>query len=707
MSKAVKRPLFMLAVLLCLAGCGKEDGDSAAEGQEAVNVGMALSVTETLYINDVIVPQFEDPGIVYQDRELLYDTYGSKLYMLWIYTGEEETAQSLYVFDGETKETQEQDFSLDIPDGANGLVRSMDVRDGGRISFRIGGEEEDILVITDMKGNILSRQDPFPDRQEYPWNGEMSRRYENRAIEIGDGSVILSRCREQEQVTELFWYDVENGKETLLSVFEGELIRSLCVDGDGSIFYTTLESLNRWDRESDTRIRLLELHDNGLSSSPVSNNLLANSKGEILFCELDREIPCVYVLSGEESHKEAELRVAYFTSLGSDALARPVNIFFQTNPEVRLVEERCKNDSEGADIRNRALMELAAGRGPDVMWVRDEDLYVLQEKGLLMDLSELIPEETRTQILPGVLQAGTVDGQLVGIKLYAYFETTFVSDAVWEGSSWTREDILEILESREDWESTFTHEWRDLGPYELFSEVLMTDLDGSQFLDTERGYCDFENPEFIRLLEICKKYGQIQTTSLDAEEGCEQLREGAGIACVRIPYGVGGFSAVMNLYSGAAHMVGFPTAEGSRNYLMSDNTYLAVNAETEHVEEIKALLAHLLSYEKQFEDSDASVRMDVIKNCVQYDEIRKRYEIKLSAAGDVFMEIQTKPDGTSWLEEYMAFVESCEPSPDWRYTMVGRILSEELQPYFAGDKSAEEAAEIAQSRVRTYLDESR
>ncbi len=71
------------------------------------------------------------------------------------------------------------------------------------------------------------------------------------------------------------------------------------------------------------------------------------------------------------------------------------------------------------------------------------------------------------------------------------------------------------------------------------------------------------------------------------------------------------------------------------------------------------------------------------------------------------MEIDLKPDGTSWTEEYVAFVKTCEPAPNWRYTMVGTILSEELQSYFTGDKSAEEVAEVIQSRVRIYLDEAR
>ncbi len=69
------------------------------------------------------------------------------------------------------------------------------------------------------------------------------------------------------------------------------------------------------------------------------------------------------------------------------------------------------------------------------------------------------------------------------------------------------------------------------------------------------------------------------------------------------------------------------------------------------------------------------------------------------------MVLDVKPDGTPWLEEYLAFIETCEPEPSWRHTPIGRILSEEVQPYFAGDKNAEDVAKIIQSRVQMYLEE--
>ncbi len=692
--------LFVLASLLCLAGCGKENpGPIMADIQAG---------TENLYINDFILLQFEALETEYWKNSLFYDTYGSKLYMLSTCSGEESAMGelSLYVFDGDTKEIVQQPFALQIPDRENSFIKSMDVRSGAQLSFRMHDDEGDFLVITDTEGNILSAQDSFPDQDKYPWNADMLQRYANQAYDSGDGSAILSRCRDQENITELFLYDPESGQETPLTVFDGELVRSLCMDGPETMYYTTLESLNRWDKGSNTRTKLLDLHANGISASPISGNLLVNSQGELLVCELDGEIPGIFVLSGEKRQKEDELRIVYLTGTGDSNLSRPTQMFSLTRPELEIVQELCEKEEERTSIRNRIFTELATGRGPELMWVLQEDMYDLYEKGLLMDISELIPDDAREQLVPGLIQSGSLDDKLVGIKLYVNYNTVMVSDALWEGSSWTLDDVMEIMESKEDWDFTFSYFLEGMDSYELLSEVLLTDLDGSEFLDTEQGYCNFNNPEFVRLLEICKEYAYTEYVGHSRDEQAEQLKNGDGIGEVMcFVDGILAYSAWMNRYEGSAHMVGFPTREGGKNYIMADNTYLVVSARAEHLEEIKELISYLLGYENQFYNSYMSVRRDVIRDSVE-ENGENRYRLKVSANGDSYMELDAKPDGTSWLEDYLSFIETCQPEPGWRYTPVGVIISEEVQPYFAGDKSAGEVAEIIQSRVQLYLAES-
>ena len=63
-----------------------------------------------------------------------------------------------------------------------------------------------------------------------------------------------------------------------------------------------------------------------------------------------------------------------------------------------------------------------------------------------------------------------------------------------------------------------------------------------------------------------------------------------------------------------------------------------------------------------------------------------------------------KPDGTTYLEEFLDFVDICVAGDKWSLG-IEQILEEELESYFQGDKSAQKAAELIQNRVQLYLDE--
>lgn len=591
-----------------------------------------------------------------------------------------------------------------------GYIESMDVRDDGQLSFRMRDSQGDFLVITDITGNTLSYQEAFPEDGTYPWNADTRNLYENRIFDNGDGTGILSHYDELKNSTELSLYTVENREETPLTVLEGEQVRSLCMAPDHVIYFTTAESLNRWSREDNVCVRLLELHGNGISAMPASNNLLINSQGEILLCDLEGSIPCVFVLSEKETQNEDKMRIAFLATVGSSDLSRPAQIFSYSHPEFGLEQEQYSGETETGVLRDRVFMELAAGKGPDLMWVNEEDMHILEEKGLLMELSGLISEDIKEQMLPGVIQSGTIDDRMVGLKLYAIYRTVFVSDAVWEKDTWTLADVRDILQSREDWDWAFSYRFGEMapyGPYELLSEVLLADLEGSEFLDMEQGRCSFDSEEFVELIKLCKKYGQVNQAEKDAEEWYAQLKDGESIA--HISWMVDGFvdfSLAMNRYEDSAHIVGFPTQEGGKNFILA-NSYLVVNANTEHQEQIRELIAYLLSYDNQYDSSYMSVRKDVIRDSVVYFEPDESWRLKISTTKNSFMNIEKKPDGTTWIEEYLAFLEDCVPEPNWRYTSVGQILSEELPAYFEGNKSAEDVADIIQRRVQLYLSETK
>ena len=62
------------------------------------------------------------------------------------------------------------------------------------------------------------------------------------------------------------------------------------------------------------------------------------------------------------------------------------------------------------------------------------------------------------------------------------------------------------------------------------------------------------------------------------------------------------------------------------------------------------------------------------------------------------------PDGSSYKEEYLKLLEELEPEP-YCPQEIKDIVTEVSDAFFAGDRSAKEAAELIQRRVQLYFNE--
>lgn len=102
---------------------------------------------------------------------------------------------------------------------------------------------------------------------------------------------------------------------------------------------------------------------------------------------------------------------------------------------------------EGAEP-DRILMEVANGKGPDILYLSRRDLEPLQANGALGEIGQFISDENRNALLPGAIQMGTYEDKLYAIPLSVYVRSLLTSRDYWQEESWTVEDILSVLEER-------------------------------------------------------------------------------------------------------------------------------------------------------------------------------------------------------------------------------------------------------------------
>lgn len=707
----------VLFLALSVTGCAGK-APASENGGEKLEVGEAGTVTEgeSLYVREYIPLIVADPDLEYQDRRFFADAYGSRLYILGEYTfetsdGDARAQYFMNVYDAGTRRTEQEPFGLEIPDGDGCRIVNMDVTKEDEISFRIRDYSDrqrgDFLMKTDGKGNALSVDAPFPDASEYPWNAESGT--DRRVFDNADGSVYISEWSLDEDETKLYSFDTASGSRRVLATLKGESLAALCQDEQGIVYYVSSGRLIRWNREKNSREDILTLQEINFPTSFFAALLPAPS-GELLLCSLsglhDGRLG-IYVLSEEEAPSVDEIRMAYLWSDYSEYATGLATTYSYEHSNCPIRREQAKGDEDA--FRDRIFMELAAGKGPELLWVSKEDAIVLEKAGLLMDISQLISEDVMEQLFPCVIENGIINGRMVMLTTTFSTKTMIVSDDIWPGESWKLSDFLEIAEERDDWTRLVCNSF-DL--YGLgYLHILTGDLASSPFLDMEQGIARFDSEEFRRLLEISKRFGTRakEPERLGSDQRWEMMKEGECAAEIVDMFGdMVVFSELMAKYEGICHMAGYPSEDGSQHYMYNYDGYLVVNAKAEHVEEIREYIGLLLDYGNQYTVTCNSVRRDVTVDRVtvwndgekDYFGIMKNYNADIPC----YAPLEVKPDGTTYLEEYMAFLENCVPEPDWP-SQINTIIFEELSPYYYGDREVEEAVKVIQNRVQLYLDE--
>lgn len=710
--------LAMVLTVGCAGGGGQQSGPADGSGASVGNTensqegGSETTIKgKQLYLGEYTRLLMKDsvPAWEYQNKELYADTYDGVVYILEEYNsveGEDISRQFfLATYENGVTELSWEPFVLDFPEKGRWFIRSMAVPEEGKLSFWVceygsknaetsGGLDaaSDFLAVTDLKGNLLSLTESIPEEEEYPWN-----RIGTLVVRGADGSMAISRMEKERNYQTVFYsYDPETGRREEIGV-SVEDPNAIAIYPEGNMLYYVdgNRHLFRWDDREKKLTDMMDLTDINFPTRPDFTFILPGGAGRLLLCSLSTEMLQAFALSEEERHPEDEIRMSILRESSAEYKLETAAEYNYAHWNCPISTERPEKNEEDA-YRNRIMAQIAAGKGPDLMLVTAEDMLLLAEKGVLLDLAELIPEETMGQLFQCAVQDGTVDGKMVGLHTELMIDTLLTADATWSGDSWTLEEFLKLQEEYQ-WEWPIGGGYLSINPMRCL-KALLPDLGHSQFLDMEAGIARFDSDEFVRVLEICKNYGSDNYNS-NGPNRKEMLAQECG-ACGAWVSDLFDFSYYMSEYGEKAHFVGYP-AEGGGNYTWTYFSYLVVNANSEHKDEIKEYIAMLLDYERQFNNTNFgfSVRRDVIRDSVVMVD-----GVPLTMGRLGLGSIDLKPDGTTYLEEFLDFVDGCKAGVKWP-SLIEQIMEEELAPYFKGDKSAREAADLVQNRVQLYLDE--
>lgn len=570
--------------------------------------------------------------------------------------------------------------------GDSGFAPNLFAMDESNRLYIQTAKNADFFLLDD-KGEVIKVED---------YGDNISREISN-SFHAVDGTVILIEGDVNEGKSQLFIYEGQGQRKTLGEIADAYVEQ--CYLSEEGYFYAIVNSkLLCWDLLEDKLEEKLHLLKSDLVSKSIES-IQSDSEGRILFIIGDLKETEVYIFASSPENVSDTILITDLRGGDAAYIETCAASFTRLNRVTPVKFEKQNEDKEA--FQNRALAELIEGNGADMYVVNDEQLRVLYEQGALMDLSEIISLQTRNQIPRGLLRAGTLNDTLLGICPDTYTYTLITADSLWSESEWNIQDIVKLLQENTYVDSMFTW-YADYKAYEPdmnLGVLMLWDITNCQFIDLDKGSCSFDCDEFITILQATKKYSKEPQRE---GSGSQLVRSGAYLAMEKWIDNLSDYVQIRKEFPDC-HRVNYPWQKDGESGFWCAGYYLVVNKQAKDKETIQKFFEYLLSKENQEHTTLGSIRKDVIKESLYWDEDFEQYAVR----GQGVMElVDVETDGTEEMEEYLTYLDNCGYQYN-AYSDITDIIYEEANSYFANQQTVEKTAELIQNRVQLYLNENR
>ena len=356
--------------------------------------------------------------------------------------------------------------------------------------------------------------------------------------------------------------------------------------------------------------------------------------------------------------------------------------FNKENEKYRVELRMCRTGAELSTMRERLLVEVGAGGGPDIM--TDDVFPVTQEimdSGVLVNLTPYLEQSgiTPEKFFPAYASAFSGDC-VYGIQ-YSLYVTGLSVDAEVLGNREPPKDIEALADLLLEYPGHGSFRGEMTGGIYILRDLLEGSEDLWGMIDWEEKTCDFTKPLFSKLLEVSKRYRE------DGKKGYEPVVNGYYVSMQYPP------SYSLSFFCPGSVPIGFFFDDGPHyKYNVTGNT-LMINANTEHLEGAYAFVSYLLSRGGQ--DAQAEpIQKELWDTAWQYYS-------QLSEYGVI-----PAPLNEETRQETMEAYEDARYVPR-RAEAILKIVYEEADGYIEGNRSIEEVINLIQNRVQLYLDEQR
>lgn len=546
---------------------------------------------------------------------------------------------------------------------------------------------------------------------------ELPKEFSGNICKTPDGRVLLAGSRTDGASS--FTIDPATGKyeETkyeTASTFYAEAYSSGC--GEYDFYMSDTSGVYGFRTDNPKPVKVFDFLVSDLEvESIIGCAFLTADTAVLMYYDMDYGSDAgLFKKTGEQQGDKVALSIAC-TYANAD-LSKAVVNFNKTNDKYRVILKEYPYDDDGNNTLN---MEIAAGNIPDMLCI-SEDMPVesYAAKGMFVDIEPMFEEDEEVSgidFLDNVLNASRIDG-----KMY------FVSPAF---------NVIGLIGKKKDFGNTrgvttsqIDKMIKDRGlSYDtamgitsrenMLSWVMFCAME--EYVHWDKGTCSFGSESFINLLKFCSRFPKkINYDNMDWSKLDTAMREGKQLVRDGYVYNFDSYMIERYGYVGEEMVfMGYP-GNGENGPVIQNELAVAIMHNSDHP---RACWDFLRGFYLDDYQQSIDTAFPVSKNAMEMladKAMNPKINTYIDENGQEVSEPQTMsvtlndkeiklPVPTQEdVDEIMKLLESLEnkASVDSKIT---EIVNEESGAYFAGQKSAEETADIIQSRVKVYISETK
>lgn len=435
-----------------------------------------------------------------------------------------------------------------------------------------------------------------------------------------------------------------------------------------------------------------------------------------------------------------KLQIAYFTKVAPEdvpdkktlvlgcnyidySIRNRVVEFNKTNPEYRITIKDYSTYATMDDYNagyTQLNSDIISKQMPDILVVNsnmDTGNYI--SKGLFANLSELIAadeELSQVEFLENIMEAFSVDGVLYTMVPSFSINTLIGKTSILgDRQSWNMDDFMAFADSLPEDTKLFGDDMvRDSFIYQILRYL------GNDFIDSQTGKCSFDSEEFIKLLEFTKtfpaEFSEDYWQNYDYTQYQSMYRENRAVLAECYMSSISDLKyQLKGMFGEEVTFIGFPTGEGNGSIISPSYRSFALSANSRYLEGGWEFIRYYLTDE--YQSGDSLYEFPVSKTAFlkkAADATGKSYWIdengeKVEYDDYYYMngeEIVLDPFTQEEVDKICEFIYSVTKVSSFDDD-IRTIITEEAQSFFEGQKTAQEVAQIIQSRAQIFVDENR